>query len=97
MSFLAFLILLVAAASAWLPLVATRHWHGAWRAAALAPLLIGLLLLVAMLAERAAAPSGPMRWQLAAFAWAMGTMVYMVAALTIKSILDKSKGRSQRR
>jgi len=92
MSFLAFLVLLVTAASAWLPLVATRHWRGAWRAAALAPLFIGLLLLVAMLAERAAAPSGLMRWQLAAFAWSMGTMVYMVAALTIKSILNKPRG-----
>ncbi len=93
MSFLAILVLLVAAASAWLPLLAARHWRGAWRAAALAPLLIALLLPVAMLAGRAGVPPpGPMRWQLAAFAWAMGTMVYMVAALTIKSILDKSKG-----
>ena len=92
MSFLAILILLVTAASAWLPLLAARHWRGAWRGAALAPLFIGLLLLVAMLAERAAAPSDPIRWQLAAFAWAMGTMVYMVAALTIKSILNKSRG-----
>jgi len=92
MSFLAILILLVTAASAWLPLLAARHWRGAWRGAALAPLFIGLLLLVAMLAERAAAPSDPIRWQLAAFAWAMGTMVYMVAALTIKSILNKPRG-----
>jgi len=89
MSFLAILVLLVTAASAWLPLLAAWHWRGAWRATALAPLCIGLLLLVAMLAGRGAAPSGLTLWQLAAFAWAMATMVYMVAALTIKSIVDK--------
>ena len=86
------LVLGVAGASALLPLAACRQWRGVWRAAAGAPLLFGLLWLVMMLAGRAAGVSGGAVWQLGVFGWAMGTMVYMVAVLTIKSILDKNRG-----
>ena len=82
----------VAGASAWLPLAAYRQWRGGWRVAAVAPLLFGLLWLVVMLAGQAAGASGGAVWQLGVFGWAMGTMVYMVAVLTIKSILDKHRG-----
>ncbi len=91
MSFVTILVLLVMAASAYLPLAACRHWTGAWRAAALAPLLILLLWVVLILAGRAADPSSHALWELELFGWAMGAMVYMVAAFTIKSILDKSR------
>ena len=85
------LILLVAAASAYLPLAAYRHWTGAWRKAALAPLLLLLLWVVLVLAHRAVDPSAHPRWQLELFVLAMAMTVYMVAAFTIKSILDKSR------
>ena len=88
---LTILVLLVMAASAYLPLAAYRHWTGAWRKAALAPLLILLLWVVLILTSRAADPAAHALWPLEMFGWAMGTMVYMVAAFTIKSILDKSK------
>ena len=88
---LTILILLVAAASAYLPLAACRYWKGAWRKAALAPLLLLLLWIVLALAHKAADPSAHPRWQLELFILAMGTMVYMVAVFTIKSIIDKSK------
>lgn len=85
------LILLVTAASVYLPLAAYRHWTGAWRKAALAPLLILLLWVVLVLAHRAVDASAHPRWPLELFVLAMAMMVYMVAALTIKSILDKSR------
>ena len=84
------LVLLVMSASAYLPLAAYRHWSGPWRMAALAPLLMLLLWVVLILAGRAADPSAHTLWQLEMFGWAMLTMVYMVVAFTIKSILDKS-------
>ncbi len=84
------LVLLVAAASAYLPLAAYRYWTGAWRKAALAPLLLVLLWVVLVLAHRAVDPSAHPRWQLELFALAMAMMVYMVAAFTIKSILNKA-------
>ncbi len=84
------LVLLVAAASAWLPLAAYRRWTGIWRKAALAPLLLLMLWVALILAGRAVDPSAHALWQLELFGWAMATMVYMVVALTIKSILDNS-------
>ena len=91
MSIVTILVLPVLAASAYLPLMAYRHWTGAWRKAALAPLLILLLWIVLILSGRAVDPSSHALWQLEMFGWAMGTMVFMVAAFTIKSILDKSR------
>ena len=84
------LVLLVTAASVYLPLAAYRYWTGIWRKAALAPLLLLLLWVVLVLAHRAVDPSAHPRWQLELFALAMAMMVYMVAAFTIKSILNKA-------
>ncbi len=85
------LALAVAAAGAWLPWAASRAWRGPWRKAALAPLLLGLLWLVWMIARTAANPGDGANWQLPIFAWAMLTLVYMACAFTIKSILDKAR------
>ncbi len=85
------LTLAVAAAAAWLPLAAWRHWRGPWRSVALAPLFLLLLWVALIVAGRAAGASAHPLWPLEIFAWAMATMVYMVAALTVKSILNKSQ------
>lgn len=89
---LTILVLLVAAASVYLPLAAYSHWTGAWRKAALAPLLLLLLWVVLVLAHRAVDPSAHPRWQIELFIAAMAIMVYMVALFTIKSILNKADG-----
>lgn len=85
------LALAVATAGVWLPWAAYRAWRGAWRKAALAPLLFGLLWLVWTIARAAANPGGGASWQLQIFAWAMMAMVYMTCAFTIKSILGKAR------
>lgn len=86
------LVLLVTAASVYLPLAAYSHWTGAWRKAALAPLLLLLLWVVLVLAHKAVDPSAHPRWQIEFFIGAMAIMIYMVAAFTIKSILNKAEG-----
>ncbi len=80
----------VTAASAALPLAALRVWAGPWRLAAMFPLLVLVFWALLILVSKWLDPSSRSLWAFEVFAWAMLNMIYMVAMMTAKRIIDKS-------
>ena len=92
---IAAVVLVFSMASAVLPIAAIRQWRGAWRNAAIAPLL-GLLVWVAVIVtSRSLDPTSHRLWPFEIFAWAMLNMIYMVSAMTIKRIFEKADQEKQ--
>ena len=79
------LVVLTALASAALPLAALRQWRGRWRLLAALPLAALLLWGVAVIAL------GHTGWPLQLFIWAMLTLVYMMALMTVRRMILKHR------
>ena len=84
------IVITISAASAALPIAAIRQWTGGWRMAAMAPLAVLLLWVSIILIARLASSDAHRLWPFEIFAWAMLNMIYMVAVMTVKRILDKA-------
>ena len=83
-------VLIVTAASAALPYSAIRQWRGAWRIAAIAPLVVLLLWLAVITISKILTTGSRALWPLEMFAWAMLNMIYMVSIMTIKRMFAKA-------
>jgi predicted ferric reductase len=83
-------VLIVTAASAALPYSAIRQWRGAWRMAAIAPLVVLLLWLAVITISKILTTGSRALWPLEMFAWAMLNMIYMVSIMTIKRMFAKA-------
>ncbi|NKB31779.1 MAG: hypothetical protein GKR91_01610 [Pseudomonadales bacterium] len=86
---IAIFVIAVSAASAALPIAAIRQWHGKWRISAIAPLAILLLWIAVIVVARLDSSDAHRLWPFEIFAWAMLNMIYMVAVMTVKRVLDK--------
>ncbi len=87
---IAILVITVTAASAALPIAATKQWKGGWRIAAVVPLAILGLWIAVIVIGKVENPESQRLWALEIFAWAMLSMIYMVAVMTVKRVLDKA-------
>ena len=86
---IAILVISISAGSAALPIAAIKQWHGNWRISAIIPIAVLVLLIVIIVTAQIGNPQSHRLWSLEIFAWAMLNMVYMVAVMTIKRILEK--------
>lgn len=86
-----FTVLIFTVASALLPLAAWRQWQaGPWRKAAAAPLVLLLLWVALIVVAKLGDPEAHGLWPLEIFAWSMLNMIYMVAVMSAKRILEKA-------
>ena len=93
---IAFTVLVFTVASAVLPLAAWRQWPvGAWRNAAAAPLLVLLVWVALIVVAKLGDPLAHGLWPLEIFAWSMLNMIYMVAIMTAKRILDRADAEAE--
>jgi len=84
------IVITISAASAALPVAAFKQWTGSWRIAAVAPLVVLGLWVSIIVIARLASSDAHRLWPFEIFAWAMLNMIYMVAVMTIKRVLDKA-------
>ena len=84
------IVITISAASAALPVAAFKQWTGGWRIAAVAPLVVLGLWVSIIVIARLASSDAHRLWPFEIFAWAMLNMIYMVAVMTIKRVLDKA-------
>ena len=84
------IVITISAASAALPVAAFKQWTGSWRIAAMAPLVVLLLWVTIIVIARLESIDAHRLWPFEIFAWAMLNMIYMVAVMTIKRVLDKA-------
>ena len=87
---IAIMVLVFALASAVLNLAAWRQWQGRWRTAALFPMALLLAWVALLVVDQMDGQSAHPLWALELFAWAMINMVYMVAVMTVKRILERA-------
>jgi hypothetical protein len=87
---IAVLVISVSAGSAALPLAASRQWAGKWRFSALAPIAVLILWVAIIVLGRLQSADSHQLWPFEIFTWAMLNMIYMVAVMTIKRVLDKA-------
>ena len=87
---IALVVLAFTLASAALPIAATRQWQRYWRGAALFPMLVLLIWIALIVFSRMGGSEAHQLWPLEIFAWAMLNMIYMVALMTSKRILEKA-------
>ena len=91
---IAILVISISAGSAALPIAAIKQWHGNWRISAIIPIAVLVLLIVIIVTAQIGNPQSHRLWSLEIFAWAMLNMVYMVAVMTIKRILEKEDDKN---
>ena len=91
---IAILVISISAGSAALPIAAIKQWHGNWRISAIIPIAVLVLLIVIIVIAQIGNPQSHRLWSLEIFAWAMLNMVYMVAVMTIKRILEKEDDKN---
>ena len=84
------IVITISAASAALPLAAIKQWTGSWRIAATVPLVVLLLWVTIIVVARLDSSDAHRLWPFEIFAWAMLNMIYMVAVMTVKRVLDKA-------
>ena len=87
---IAILVIAVSAGSAALPLAASRQWTGKWRISAIAPIAVLILWVGIIVFGRLQSADSHRLWPFEIFTWAMLNMIYMVAVMTIKRVLDKA-------
>ena len=92
---IAIIVLAATLASAALPLAALRQWPKSWRLAAVFPLAILALWVLAIVLGRAADANSHRLWPFEVFSWAMLNMIYMVAVMTYKRQIDKATDNSE--
>lgn len=84
------IVITISAASAALPIAAIKQWTGSWRIAAAIPLVVLLLWVTLIVVARLDSSDAHRLWPFEIFAWAMLNMIYMVAVMTVKRVLDKA-------
>ena len=89
------IVLAATLASAALPLAAVRQWPKGWRLTALFPLIILAIWVAVIVLGRMANPNSHRLWPFEVFSWAMLNMIYMVAVMTYKRQIDKSRQNSE--
>ena len=87
---IAVIVIAISAASAALPIAASKQWTGNWRISAITPLALLLLWIAIIVFGRLQSSDSHQLWPFEIFTWAMLNMIYMVAVMTVKRVLDKA-------
>jgi len=87
---IAVIVIAISAASAALPIAASKQWTGNWRISAITPLALLLLWTAIIVFGRLQSSDSHQLWPFEIFTWAMLNMIYMVAVMTVKRVLDKA-------
>lgn len=87
---IAVIVIAISAASAALPIAASKQWTGNWRISAITPLAVLLLWVAIIVFGRMQSSGSHQLWPFEIFTWAMLNMIYMVAVMTVKRVLDKA-------
>lgn len=87
---IAFIVFVVSAASAALPVAACRKWRRYWRIGAALPLVCLGIWLVVILLSKLLAPDSHRLWPFEVFAWAMLNMIYMAGLMTARRLFEKA-------
>ncbi|MDC0221490.1 hypothetical protein OAL54_07090 [Gammaproteobacteria bacterium] len=87
---IAVIVIAISSASAALPIAASKQWTGSWRVSAIMPLAVLLLWIAIIVFGRLQSSDSHQLWPFEIFAWAMLNMIYMVAVMTVKRVLDKA-------
>ena len=87
---IAVIVIAISSASAALPIAASKQWTGNWRVSAIMPLAVLLLWIAIIVFGRLQSSDSHQLWPFEIFAWAMLNMIYMVAVMTVKRVLDKA-------
>jgi hypothetical protein len=87
---IAVIVITISSASAALPIAASKQWTGNWRVSAIMPLAVLLLWIAIIVFGRLQSSDSHQLWPFEIFTWAMLNMIYMVAVMTVKRVLDKA-------
>lgn len=87
---IAVIVIAISFASAALPIAASKQWTGNWRVSAIMPLAVLLLWIAIIVFGRLQSSDSHQLWPFEIFTWAMLNMIYMVAVMTVKRVLDKA-------
>ena len=87
---IAVIVIAISSASAALPIAASKQWTGYWRVSAITPLAVLLLWIAIIVFGRLQSSDSHQLWPFEIFTWAMLNMIYMVAVMTVKRVLDKA-------
>lgn len=87
---IAVIVIAISSASAALPIAASKQWTGNWRVSAIMPLAVLLLWIAIIVFGRLQSSDSHQLWPFEIFTWAMLNMIYMVAVMTVKRVLDKA-------
>ena len=87
---IAVIVITISSASAALPIAASKQWTGNWRVSAITPLAVLLLWIAIIVFGRLQCSDSHQLWPFEIFTWAMLNMIYMVAVMTVKRVLDKA-------